>query len=610
MADAVLAIKIVTDYASGAAGLDAASTRAQKFGNTMRKLALPAAAVVAGVAAFGKAAVDAASRAEQAMGGVDAVFGRNASQVRQWADQAADSLGLARAEYGELATVIGSQLRNAGLPLDEVTSKTKGLIQTGADLAAMYGGTTREAVEALSSALKGETDPIEKYGATISAAAVSAQMAAMGLDGLTGKAAQQAKAQATLALITKQTALAQGAAAREYDTAAASSQRLSAQFENMKADLGTALLPYMVKFGDALADVAKWASKNTTTVQVLAAVMTGLAVAVLAVNAAMRVYSAYTIAAAAATKLWETNAAIAKARTVTVAVATKAWAAAQWLLNAAMSANPIGLIIAAVALLVAGFVLLYRRSETVRRVVGVMWDAIKAGAAAVAKFVTTKVPAAFAKVIDWIKGHWRLIAAILFGPVGIAVGLITKHWGKIRSGVSTLLSWIRSAWRSAWQFVADVVRTYISVVRNIIGGVRDAIRAIIEFLRGTWNAAWAGAKNAALKAINAIKAPVDSLLSLIEKVIGAIGRIDFPSPPGWLSKVPGLRSLTSAPTPATYGTPTVATRAGVGAPAVPMGTATGGVNITVTGALDPEAVARQINRILAGHNRRVGLVAG
>lgn len=35
----------------------------------------------------------------------------------------------------------------------------------------------------------------------------------------------------------------------------------------------------------------------------------------------------------------------------------------------------------------------------------------------------------------------------------------------------------------------------------------------------------------------------------------------------------------------------------------------GGITIQVTGALDPEAVARQIQRILDGHNRRVGLAA-
>jgi hypothetical protein len=81
-----------------------------------------------------------------------------------------------------------------------------------------------------------------------------------------------------------------------------------------------------------------------------------------------------------------------------------------------------------------------------------------------------------------------------------------------------------------------------------------------------------------------------------------------------MSKIPGVGSLFSAAAPA----PSMMSARGVsafGAPTVGAGarglrkTAAGGVQINVTGALDPEAVARQIQRILAGHDRRVGLAA-
>ena len=52
-----------------------------------------------------------------------------------------------------------------------------------------------------------------------------------------------------------------------------------------------------------------------------------------------------------------------------MAVATRIWAAAQWLLNAAMSANPIALAIIAVAALTAGVVLAYRHSAKFREIV-------------------------------------------------------------------------------------------------------------------------------------------------------------------------------------------------------------------------------------------------
>lgn len=69
------------------------------------------------------------------------------------------------------------------------------------------------------------------------------------------------------------------------------------------------------------------------------------------------------------------------------AAASKAWAAAQWLLNAAMSANPIVLVVLAIAALVAAIVIAYKKSETFRNIVNGLWAALKQGAAMAINFV-------------------------------------------------------------------------------------------------------------------------------------------------------------------------------------------------------------------------------
>lgn len=68
-----------------------------------------------------------------------------------------------------------------------------------------------------------------------------------------------------------------------------------------------------------------------------------------------------------------------KVAMVAGAVATGAMTAAQWLLNAALTANPIGLVILAVAALVAAIVVAYRKSETFRRIVDAALRAVGAG---------------------------------------------------------------------------------------------------------------------------------------------------------------------------------------------------------------------------------------
>jgi hypothetical protein len=249
-----LTIRVLLDAAGAVGGMRELGNSTDGIGDKMKKL-VAAGAAFAGVTAFVKTSVDAASRLQQSMGGVEAVFKGSAGTVKAWGAQAAQSVGLAQSEYQDLATLIGSQLKNAGTAMSELAPKTDGLIRQGADLAAMYGGTTADAVGALSSALKGERDPIEKYGISLTQAAIDAEIMAEGLDTSTSAAKQAATATATLALITKQSADAQGAAGREADSYASVMQRLSATWENTLAQIGTALLPALSGLGDAFTNL-------------------------------------------------------------------------------------------------------------------------------------------------------------------------------------------------------------------------------------------------------------------------------------------------------------------------------------------------------------------
>lgn len=215
------------------------------IGGAMKKAAAVAAAAfaAAGIASYGKQFINLASDAEQSLGGVQAVFKNYADNVVKRSKEADRALGLSANSYRELSTLIGSQLKNAGVPMDELGKKTDGLIGMGADLAAMFGGTTSDAVSALSSALKGEMDPIEKYGISLNDAALKAEAAALGLDVVGGSLSNSQRAMAVMSLVTKQGADAVGAFGRENDTAAGRAQRASAQWENIKTTIGDRLLP-------------------------------------------------------------------------------------------------------------------------------------------------------------------------------------------------------------------------------------------------------------------------------------------------------------------------------------------------------------------------------
>lgn len=532
-----------------------AAGKAGKFGSGLSKVTGPALAAGAAIGGIAVKAGDSASRLQQSMGAVDTVFGDSAEQVKAWAEQADSSVGLAASQYGELASTLGAQLKNMGVPMDQIAGQTNDLIGLGADLSATYGGTTADAVAALGSALRGETDPIEKYGIGIKQATIEAKVGKKRLAGMTDEQAKAAKTQATLALITEQSGSAVGAFGREADTAAGQQQRASAAWEDASAALGEQLLPIMASAAKMLAGVAQWVQKNQGLVVTFAAVIGVLAVAIGALNVGLKAYNLYL--------------------RISAILAQRAWLAAL---------GPIGLVIAAILAVVAVVVVMYKKFDWFRKFVDKTWSMVKKGAAIA--FGYLKTIAAF--VIGLIVNYFRMWIAFYRG---------------IFNAVVAVAKW---AWRLFWTIASGA----IAGVKIVIGGIADKVRDVMHTARDIWATIWGKLKGPAESAIRPVVGLIESMgdaiagvVDWVRRLIDKIKNISWPKPPGWVSKIiPGGTSTTATTAPGVR-------VSGVRGP-VPAGVTTGGgVTIVVQGALDPVAVAGQIRRILSADDRRRGIVA-
>lgn len=200
--------------------------------------------------------VEAASGLQQSIGAVESVFGSASGKIERFGRTAAETMGLSRREVNEMASVTGAMLQSAGFSAEEAADHYMTLQQRAADMAATFGGDTKSAMEAISSLLRGERDPIERYGVSIKQADINARLAAEGLDHLEGEARKQAEAQVALAMLMEQTANVEGQFARETDSLAGSQAIAAAKFENAQAALGEKLLPIATMFFQFLSDVA------------------------------------------------------------------------------------------------------------------------------------------------------------------------------------------------------------------------------------------------------------------------------------------------------------------------------------------------------------------
>ena len=232
--------------------LSSFGANAQKSGDILRT-ALFGGAVLYGAQKLVKAAGD----LEQSIGGTAAVFEQAAGPINDFAKSAANLVGLSENAARTITSRLGASLQGFGLSADEAAKQSIFLTKTGADLAATLGGTTDEAVNALAATLRGEFDPLERFGIALKASDIAAKAVSMGLAETTSSVSAYAKGQATLALLTERSTFAQGQMAREADTAQGQQQRAAAAMQDTSAALGKSLLPVYVQIQKTVTLVAE-----------------------------------------------------------------------------------------------------------------------------------------------------------------------------------------------------------------------------------------------------------------------------------------------------------------------------------------------------------------
>jgi phage-related protein len=167
-----------------------------------------------------------------------------------------------------------------------------------------------------------------------------------------------------------------------------------------------------------------------------------------------------------------------------LAVKTAVMTGAQWALNAAMSANPIGLVVLAVVALVAGLVLAYRHSARVREIV-------------------------------------QAVGRVGRQAIGAVVDVVSDavHW--IGSRLPDAVDVLRTAVKVGFAIITAYPRAVLAIITAIVTNVRDA-------LPGAISTAKAAFKNIG----DAFSAPFQAVKDLIDKIVSAISKIHIPHVPG------------------------------------------------------------------------------
>lgn len=195
--------------------------------------------------------ITAASDLGESMNAVNKIFGDSQKKIIEWGDKTANSFGLSQREFNQLVVPLGAGLKNAGLDMDTVASKSILLTERAADMASVFNTDVGTALEAIQAGLRGEADPLEKFGVGLSAAKVEAHALAMTGKDVAKSLTEQELALARVDLIMQQSASTQGDFASTSGELANATRIQQAKMEELQATIGEKLIPVQLAITQA-----------------------------------------------------------------------------------------------------------------------------------------------------------------------------------------------------------------------------------------------------------------------------------------------------------------------------------------------------------------------
>lgn len=198
--------------------------------------------------------------------------------------------------------------------------------------------------------------------------------------------------------------------------------------------------------------------------------------------------------------------------------AVKMYTAVQTTMNAVMAANPIGLVIAAIVLLVAGFIYLWNTSEEFRNFWIGLWDGIKK----TVSNIGTWFKDTWNGVVEWFKSLWNGIATFFSDlwegikeSVSGAVDSVKNAWSSVKSFFSNIWNGIKKTAVKIWDSITDKVSV-------VFGNITKTFDPLINWFSGLWESI----KSIAGSAWELIKTVImGPILLLIDLVTGNFNQL-------------------------------------------------------------------------------------
>lgn len=240
-----------------AKGVSAMGGSAKSMLRPMLLAGAATAAVYGGVRGF-KYLINQGSALAESNNAISKVFGESAKDITDYGKTTAVTAGISRREFQQLATVTGAVLKNQGVSTKETAELTIELTKRAADMASVFDTDVKDALEAINSGLRGESEPLTRFGVDLRQTAVNAEGLRLGLAATNKELTEEDKALARVSLLMSQTEDISGDFVDTSDQLANSQRILTSVLGDSAAEIGLILLPAADAVSAILRDWAIW----------------------------------------------------------------------------------------------------------------------------------------------------------------------------------------------------------------------------------------------------------------------------------------------------------------------------------------------------------------
>lgn len=206
-------------------------------------------------------------------------------------------------------------------------------------------------------------------------------------------------------------------------------------------------------------------------------------------------------------------------------------------LNAVMLANPIAIVIAAIAALVAAFVYLWNTNEEFRQFWISLWESVKETAVqcwqAISAFLSQAWEAirntavsVWNGIRDFFSGLWAEIQTLFTTVVNAIAGFLSGAWNAVKGAVVSVWTAISQFFTSVWNGIRNVTSAVVNGIRSFLqsawNGIRALITTVMNGIKSVVTAVWNGIRSVIARVMNGIRSVVSSVWSGIRNTISSI----------------------------------------------------------------------------------------